>query len=395
MQPLEKRKILLCLGAGASQAPLIQAGKRMGYRTLGIDRNAAGPGIPYLDEFVHLSTYESEQVVAALRPFREQYSFAGLVARTSGPALRTAAAIAETFDLAGLTHEIVPLATEKSTLRKFCLKNKLPVANGTRVKDYRECERDLTLPVIVKPDLPLVGKKEVRVIFDPSQIEEAIAKARQASGNGYVEIETFIDGFDIGCLFWANQGQAEILALWDERVAVRTDGAINGLGVVVPSVVSKTPVAEQIEHVARRFAAHFPQVNALLILAFRVDMAGHPYVIELHADLGGDLIADELFPAADSRYDYFQCCIQVATGAARHLTRPGFSPTAIIYDHATLRQRLRPHPFVIRREQTPQALHEALQHLYDGTLFSGGAPTNHLAFAREYRGHLQEWVCCR
>ncbi len=341
LETFSENERLICLGAGTSQLPVIKAAKDMGHLVIGIDRNSVAPGIKFLDELINVSTYDTNEVINRLKASRARYKFTGLVARTSGPALKTAAAISETFRLPGLISEIVPLATEKSALREFCLQNQFPIAAGIRVRSCKEITSTLEMPVIVKPDLPLVGKKAVRVLFDLSQLEPAINEASRASGNGYTEIQRYIDGFDIACLFWANQGKAEILAYWDELVAITNDNGVIGLGISVPSVVEKTKTQKSVDEIVKELASRFPCVNVLLIMAFRVDMAERPYIVELHADLGGDLIADELFPVSDPRFNYFGLAISIACEKPVNVSHwlPKFKPTSLLYERSMKRTK--------------------------------------------------------
>jgi len=46
------------------------------------------------------------------------------------------------------------------------------------------------------------------------------------------------------------------------------------------------------------FSKLFPDVCTLVAFSFRVDAQGVPWLIEVHADMTGDLILDELAPAA-------------------------------------------------------------------------------------------------
>ncbi|MFQ5675939.1 MAG: hypothetical protein ACE5G1_08595 [bacterium] len=383
-----QNQILICLGAGPSQVPVIRTAKQMGYDVVGIDRNLDAPGVRIVDEFLNISTYETDQVIRGLQTFKKHW-FAGVLARTSGPALHTAAAISEKFLLPGLTREIIPLATEKSSLREFCWRNRLPIASGVRVKFHSEINGQVVPPVIVKPDLPLVGKKAVRVLWDFADLAPAVADASRASGNGFVEVADYIEGFDGACLFWAHRGSADILTYWDELVAVRNDGRICGLGVSVPSVIESTGCQKEVERMVKDFCRHFQDVNALLILAFRIDRQGRPSIIELHADLGGDLIADELFPAADSRFDYFRLCVEIATASAGEITRPTFQPSAILYLNECLKNGFQQKQFARYHAQNLDALHALIGGAIDGRFLCSGKVSQHRAFQRNSRSTFE------
>ena len=61
-------------------------------------------------------------------------------------------------------------------------------------------------------------------------------------------------------------------------------------------------------------------------------MIGNIYIIELHADLGGDLIADELLPKACPSFDFFEVAVEAAVGNYMEGNSLDFNPTALIYE---------------------------------------------------------------
>jgi biotin carboxylase len=323
---------LIILGAGTAQMPLIKKAEEMGYVVIAVDRNPKALGLELVSEKIIISTYETELVIEALKELNKKYVYKGIVARASGPALKTAAAIADYFNLPGLRKEIVPLSTEKSKLRECCKINNLPFPKGMKIKPDNFSLDMFDVPVIVKPDLPIIGKKEVKLIQHNKDINMAIENAGRVSYNRLVEVEEFIEGFDIGCLFRVNDNQASLITFWDEMVGIEKDGSIIGCGVSIPSIIQNTEIESRVENIVQKFSTIIsPHIDALLILAFRIDTNGDPYVIELHADLGGDLIADNLFPVSDHDFDYFKLCIQIATKSLNDISIPKFSPSAIIY----------------------------------------------------------------
>jgi hypothetical protein len=327
-------KVLIILGAGKAQIPIIETAKKLDYFVIAIDRNQESRGFKIVDKKIIISTYDSKTVVDELIKLKDKYNYKyiGVIARTSGPALYTAAAISETFGLPGLMAEIVPLATEKSTFRNFCREKDIPVPKGEKVELSNFIETKCDFPVIVKPDLPIIGKEAVKLITDRDKLDQAVQLASDASYNGVVEIEEFIEGFDIGCLFIINRNTSSIIAYWDEMVGIKKNGEIIGCGVSVPSVIKGTTIENKVKIIVEKFTKSLSSdVEAILILAFRIDLNGDPNIIELHADLGGDLIAEDLFPISDPHFDYFKSCIHIATKNYNHVPIPNFTPSAIIY----------------------------------------------------------------
>ena len=114
-------------------------------------------------------------------------------------------------------------------------------------------------------------------------------------------------------------------------VGIDTSDRIVGLGVSVPSVVIGTAAQVEAESTVSIMARHFSDVDALLLISFRLTMGGTPHIIEIHVDLGGDMIADVLLPAADATPDFFELALNIATGALGEVERMDCKPSALFY----------------------------------------------------------------
>lgn len=326
----KKTSAIVSLGAGISQVPLIESARKKGYAVIAVDRDARAPGFLQADERVEVSTYDTKRVLEALALLRKGYELKGVIARASGRALFTASAIARRFRLPGMTGRLVALGTEKSMLRAWCAKNKLPAVRGVRAAaPAGVLKAKLRWPLIVKPDFTLVGKKAIARIKTPAELPGAFAAARKASGNGRVEVEEYIDGFDASCLFFLHGARAQVITFWDEMITVDARGRVHGRGARMPSAVIRTAAERKIRRIIFNFAKHLPGEHALLTISFRVDKRGDPYVMELHADLGGDDIAETLLPRANPEFDYFSLAVSVACGKTIPKTRAPFLPASI------------------------------------------------------------------
>ncbi|MEW6386286.1 MAG: hypothetical protein AB1491_02045 [Thermodesulfobacteriota bacterium] len=323
---------IISIGAGASQLPLIQAAQRLGREVVAVDQDPEAPGFAWADLAIRKSTYDTGAVLAVLREIQADYNFVGVVARTTAAgALNTAVAVAQEFGLPGLTPDLVEIATEKANLREFCQAHDLPVPPGCRVDALVQGDSLPPFPVIVKPDMTLAGKTGIRLCRDRKNLAGFVAEAAQVSGNRLVEIAAFIPGLDATCLCWVHQGKAQVITWWDELVAVDQNGRVLGLGVSLPAFLAETHILAIAEALVARLVGHFPAATALLLISCRFTKEGEPYFIEVHADLGGDTIAEVLWPAAQTSIDFFELAIKVAEGALEEA--PSFScrPTALYY----------------------------------------------------------------
>ena len=321
---------VISLGAGVNQLPLIVTAKKMGWSVVAVDRDPNAPGFAHADVGIQKSSHDTESVIDALNHISDYFSFRGVVARTSAAeALHTWIAVSEMFGLPALKSELVQLLTEKSMLRKFSNLYHLPVPKGTKVTTNLNRYEAPPLPVLVKPDIPRVGKQNVRLCRDGAHLETYVADAAHSSNNHCAEVESYIEGIDATCFCLAHEGKTFVLTWWDELVGIDSEDRIVGLGVSVPSVIAGTATQGIGEQIVTRLVSNFPTVCALLLISFRITMEGNLFIIEVNSSLGGDLIADKLLPAANPHFDCFELCLQVATRSIQKVNPISFKPTAL------------------------------------------------------------------
>lgn len=323
-------KTLICLGAGYSQIPLIKTAKSLGLKVVTIDRNQNSPGFKLSDVIINESLENINSVIHKLKKIRSKYKFVGVVARTTGKPLYLAAKISKDFGLLGLTDNIIDISIKKSSLRNFCRKNHLRFPEGKSIKNNNVLLENLTYPIIIKPDYSTIGKFRISKCLNSNDVKKYFKSANLLQ-NSQFEIQSYVDGIDCGCLCWANHGKVEIITWLDELVGIDYTKKIVGIGINIPSVINETRVALKAEKIIKKIVQKFRKVNSLLLISFRVSFDGIPYIIEIHADLGGDLIAEKLLPEANPDFDFFRLAIEIATNKKRSLYKIPFKPTAMYY----------------------------------------------------------------
>jgi len=313
-----KRDAVVSIGAGVSQLAVIKAAKEAGFGVIAVDRDAKAPGMPMADAAVVSSTHDRIYLLKYLEGLEKDWAIRGIVARTSAAdALRTALAASRKYGLPGLDEELISISTDKSALRGFCGRRHLPFpARACSARDY---------PVIVKPTVTIVGKTGIYLCGD----ERALRFCTDPEV--FVEVESFVEGIDVTCLCLAENGTAKALTWLDELVGVDIGGRIKGLGLSIPSVISGTRTETRAFEIIKELVSSFPKAAALLLVSMRITMEGEPMLIEIHSDLGGDLIGDELLPAACTGFDFFSLAVKVATGASIETMTWPFRPAAVFY----------------------------------------------------------------
>jgi biotin carboxylase len=327
-------KYLIIIGAGRSQLPLIEEIKKLSYNAIVIDRDELAPGVKFADIYIKCSTYDYGSIITHLDDIQDRgVEFVGVLARSSGPAIVSSAKISEHYSIPGISSKLALISTEKSLLNEHCKVNGIPVPKGIKINYKDFSVMDLTYPIIVKPDFPLVGKKNIKLVLEDLDFKSSVKAASKASFNKLIEVEEFIDGFDVACLFMLKNSQVTILSYWDELNGINRDGSIVGCGASVPSVIVGTAAQKKVSDIVIKFCNTLSDEHAILILSLRIDKNDNPYIIELHADLGGDLIADNLFPMATPNFNYFKMCVDFIVNKSYNVSPPHLTPTALVFDN--------------------------------------------------------------
>jgi hypothetical protein len=327
----KKQPAVVSLGAGPNQVPLIRKAAEQGFFVIAVDGDTKAPGFKYSDIALGISTYDKDAVIAELVKLLPDYKMQGVLARVTGQALVTASAISRMFSVPGIDETVASISTEKAGIREFLNSHDIPVPVGTKVLPNKHEKRDFHLPVIIKPDFTITGKKDIYLVSNEHSFTRCLTAAMRSSRNGCAEVEQFIEGIDVSCMFFANNGKAEIIAYWDELVAVLRGGIIAGMGLSIPSVTYGTTAEENMKNIVSKFASFFPEVASIMVLSFRVDFQGNPSVIELHADLTGDLILDVLLPVSCKKFDPMTFILEAATGSKTRFPETEFTPVCLYY----------------------------------------------------------------
>lgn len=301
---------IVSIGAGPGQLPLIRAAHELGFDVIAVDRDPTPECLPFITESVINSTFDSDGVLSALGKISKRFDIKGVLARTSGPAILTAARVAEYLDVPGVPVNFAEASVAKSVLREEAEVESLNIPMG-------ECSQSSVRPAfsppwIIKPDAPLVGKKNVYRVDDLQTFEAAFNAACSESQNDTVEIESFIDGADVGYMALMSGGTVKFDLLYDEFVAFHDDHAC-GLGVGGPSVFSGTSIEEQARSAAKTLLSRWRVTVGFAFFSFRVNKDGI-FLYEANPGLCGDAIADKLLPAIWPGFDVFRAEVLAMTG---------------------------------------------------------------------------------
>lgn len=297
---MSARKSILMLGGSRQQVVAIEKAKALGYRTVLCDYLPDNPGQYAADVFYQESTTDRERMLEIAR----KEGVSGVLAYSSDPAAPTAGYVAEVLGLPTNPLSSIEAMSEKHLFRAFLSERGLPCPKATGFPagidpaELWERVRDFRMPVVVKPT-DSSGSKGVTVLSNESELPAAIAHASGFSRNGTLICEEYIrKSFPhvVGGDVFVVDGEVRF---WGLMSCLRDES----LGGLVP-VGKKTPpglsdaeytnVKDVLQRLVTALGLRFGELNVEVI----VGEGGVPYVLELGARAGGNMIPVQLSDAS-------------------------------------------------------------------------------------------------
>ena len=326
-----KNFAVICLAAGKSQLPVIAKAKSLGYTIVAIDQNKDAPGFEHADHKIFQSTYDADQIIIELDKLGNKLKWVGVINRSSGPPVISAAKICKHFNLPGVPVESAQSLVNKDQMRTACLKRNIPIPNYKiyEVDDCNSLSIDL-LPVVAKPALSLIGKSGVSVIRSKDKIGPSIKYATENTINNKILLEEFLQGPDFSLISFVNDGQLFPICLLEEINIEEKDGTISAKGYkTYDSDLNNW--TQQAHHIAHNIISGFNIKRSAFMISFRSDSNKNLRLIEVHLDIGGDLMIEAFYPKA-LNFDFLKLAVEMAVGISESPLDLKVKPTAIYYN---------------------------------------------------------------
>ena len=276
---------LVVLGAADGSLSTYRTARALGYRTICVDRSPTAPGVTLADEFLPLSTRDTDAIAAALD---ERDDLAGALAPSTDIALPTLLALTEQLGLpVTMTEEAARASLDKRHFRRVCEELGFPVYRWQEVTGAAEWE--WRGPAVVKPVDAQSGRGVTRCA-EESMMDTAVAEASRLSYSGGVVVEDEVAGTHCGCECVVSDGEVAFLALTTRTLCPppRAVTTAHLMPAEVPAE-SRSGVVTMVERLCARLRYRTGPLNLDLVVA----RDGVPYLIEMGARTSGNGL-DEL-----------------------------------------------------------------------------------------------------
>ncbi len=356
------KDVLVSIGGGTGQLPLIEAARRIGLDVVVVDRDPRAPGAASAGGRVVASTHDPAAVLRGLCPLLATRRPRAVATKSSGTPVATCARVARALGLPGLEPAAAELAVTKPGQMELARRAGLRVPRSRALHAPEDLPRiALGWPRVLKPALTRVGKAGITRADCPADLPAAFEAARTASADGRVEVEEFVPGEDVVLAGLFADSELSPVALLDEALDFDAAGRARGLGFALPSVQGMAVLADVVT-AAQRLVGRLGLGHGIGFFSFRVTPGEEPCLIEMHFDLAGDFVADKLFGAATS-FDLIAESLRLLAGEPWSARPSRLAPTALRFlfageldgRRADVLARLRALPGVLEVASDPAA----------------------------------------
>lgn len=307
-------KKIAIIGANEFQNPLILKAKELGYETHVFAWKTGAVGEKTADVFYDISIVEKEKILEVCK----QIGISGVVSIGSDVAVKTVNYILRKLGLNTNTEESDHIATNKYAMR--CVLHRGGVFSPAFCLADDEFDlkflQDFKYPLIIKPT-DRSGSRGIFKVYNRTEVEKAINKAREVSFEGKAIVEEFFEGEEYSCESISYNGKHTILAFtkkyttgephFIETGHVQPSGLTEIQQRKVSAIVKKSLDILQIKY----GASH---------AEFRINAEGEIMLMEVGARMGGDCIGSDLV-LLSTGYDYMGMVIDIGCGHAPSFKR--------------------------------------------------------------------------
>ena len=331
-----KKGFVICIAAGKGQVPIILKAKSLGYNVVAIDQNINAPGFRYADFKICQSTYNSNAIIKSLKKLKIR--FVGILNRSSGPPVITTSKISYYFNIPGVPIKSAKSLVNKDKMRSIFAKFKIPNPKYKiySIKRYKT-KGNLSFPFVIKPGLSLKGKSGVCVVKIKNKINKAIKYAEKYTINKKILMEEFLEGPNISLISFVNNGKFFPIALLEEINMEDKNGKIfpKGYKTIAANQIN---LRKKVYKIALNIISKFNIQSSPLMISFRQKPNNDLIIVEIHLDMGGDLLIEKFFPKAFS-FDFLKLAIKMATSRVKHVVNNKIKHVAIIFKNKIINDK--------------------------------------------------------
>lgn len=304
----KSQKLLVSIGAGQNQIPLIKEAKTRGFRVIGVDINPAAAGIALCDLKVYESAYDYEAIYTAVTEAFFEGTISGIMTRSYGKAVQTAAFLCQSLGFPYLPFDISLKLTDKKETKNILANSGISVPEYIRpisVKSGRLFKlKEESFPIIKKPAFGH-GKSGVKLIASSEELKNEIREVDIKS----CIFEKYISGDEIIALGIIHNGSYHLIDITDKELL----SGHKFIDIMHTSPSKYLHLKDAVAEIGQRAARALKIQCAPLVMELIADEKEKLWLIEAVPEFGGEFLADIAVPMV-LRYNYIGEAINSHTG---------------------------------------------------------------------------------
>lgn len=287
------KNIIISLGAGENQIPLIEKIKEKKYFCLAFDLDSNAPGKKIADKFVNISSHNFKEIIDYIEKNNLGKKLKGVLTRSTGNPVLSACKIATKFKLTFTDEFVGELITDKFKLIETLNNLKIP----SPIIFNKE---ELKFPVFIKPSKTNKSHLNTTLCQNKSKFDKFYNYALSVSENNKVNIEEYLKGYDtVSIDFVINNKIKHICSIGE-----LSTGIPNFKGIGWFTVFEKAE--PKMEETFKIFVEKLNVKNGFFQTAMKTDLEfKSSKIYEIHGEIGGDFVSDFFIPKAFGNYDLF------------------------------------------------------------------------------------------
>lgn len=205
---------VMILGAGVYQIPLINAAKRLGYRTLVASVPGNYPGFEVADECVYVDTRDAQTLLEVAKDKK----IIGVVTACTDVPVPSIGLINDEMGLAGVGLKSAMLSSNKIEMKKAFKKSGVNTAEFEIVpldaseESCAAISEKIGYPVIFKA-IDSSGSRGIMRVFTKKDIAQALHEVRQTTRESSFLIERYLVGVEFGMQGFVQGGEIGLVML--------------------------------------------------------------------------------------------------------------------------------------------------------------------------------------
>ncbi len=320
------RPAVISLGAGAFQTPVLEAARRAGYDPIAVDRNPRAPGFRSAALQVHRSILAARRIAELVGEGFPGRSVDGVLARTYGAGVVSAAILARRLRLPGPDPRALRYFRNKRRV-----KERLAAAGFDTPESYAWGSREERRRFQKAPGAllarPARGHAKQQMLLLHTRKDRAAFLRAHSPDTGAWLVEPLIESRrELTVMAFALAGRAHIV-LQTEKIVSSTPPMFAELAHIFPVQLASDQsqaIQATLDHLVQNSGLDRSPLVAEFLLPTRSDAddarAARPLLVECMPETGGERLAELMIPTVYGA-DYFEQLVRLAVQGEVELER--------------------------------------------------------------------------